>query len=405
MEVLSATNATLQNKDQNRGVRGRASGRHDIPPMPSLFIVVDEFSELLTARPEFIDLFIQIGRIGRSIGVHLLLASQRLEESKLRGLDTFLSYRIALRTFSAAESRVVIGVPDAYELPSPPGNGYLKYDTTNMVRFKAAYVSGPWHATGATVEVDTDDDLGGVIGGLTKKSWTPPVLAFDALYVPVVLPPEPDPVQDLSPVAKVTVDAPAEPAAAPSDDEDDTLLGIAVSRLKGHGWPGAPGVAAAARRAAHDGRAARRPAGRGSGPRPHGARSPLPRHPLGTRCTHRPATGPAARPDVAGLLRRERQPRRRRRAPVRQVDGPARRDRRPGADPHPGRGRLLHPRLRRRLADEHARPAARRVRLRPPRRRPRPPHDRRDDQPAAGARADVRRDGHRQHRQLPPRPS
>ncbi len=239
MEVLSATNATLRNKDIKNREEYEAARQDgiDIPPMPSLFIVVDEFSELLTARPEFIDLFIQIGRIGRSIGVHLLLASQRLEESKLRGLDTFLSYRIALRTFSAAESRVVIGVPDAYELPSPPGNGYLKYDTTNMVRFKAAYVSGPWHATGATVEVDTDDDLGGVIGGLTKKSWTPPVLAFDALYVPVVLPPEPDPVQDLSPVAKVTVDAPAEPAAAPSDDEDDTLLGIAVSRLKGHGWP------------------------------------------------------------------------------------------------------------------------------------------------------------------------
>jgi FtsK/SpoIIIE family len=51
-----------------------------LKPMPSLFVVVDEFSELLTAKPDFIDLFIAIGRIGRSLGVHLLLASQRLEE-------------------------------------------------------------------------------------------------------------------------------------------------------------------------------------------------------------------------------------------------------------------------------------------------------------------------------------
>jgi DNA segregation ATPase FtsK/SpoIIIE, S-DNA-T family len=116
-----------------------------LKPLPSLFVVVDEFSELLTAKPDFIDLFIAIGRIGRSLGVHLLLASQRLEEGRLRGLDTYLSYRIGLRTFSAIESRVVLGVPDAYELPNAPGHGYLKIDTSTMLRFKAAYVSGPYH--------------------------------------------------------------------------------------------------------------------------------------------------------------------------------------------------------------------------------------------------------------------
>ena len=93
---------------------------------PSLLIVCDEFSELLTAKPDFIDLFVQIGRVGRSLGVHLLLASQRLEEGRLRGLDTHLSYRIGLRTFSALESRAVLGVPDAYELPRSPGHGYLQ---------------------------------------------------------------------------------------------------------------------------------------------------------------------------------------------------------------------------------------------------------------------------------------
>ena len=100
-------------RDRERGT--------DLAPLPTLFVVVDEFSELLAAKPEFIDLFVMIGRLGRSLGVHLLLASQRLEEGRLRGLDTQLSYRIGLRTFSAAESRIVLGVPDAYELPSAPG--------------------------------------------------------------------------------------------------------------------------------------------------------------------------------------------------------------------------------------------------------------------------------------------
>jgi DNA segregation ATPase FtsK/SpoIIIE, S-DNA-T family len=122
--------------------RAREQGT-DLPPVPTLFVVIDEFSELLSARSEFVDLFVMIGRLGRSLGVHLLLASQRLEEGKLRGLDTHLSYRVGLRTFSAMESRVVLGVPDAYELPPQPGSGYLKFGTDDMTRFKAAYVSGP----------------------------------------------------------------------------------------------------------------------------------------------------------------------------------------------------------------------------------------------------------------------
>ncbi|HET6667961.1 MAG TPA: type VII secretion protein EccCa, partial [Intrasporangium sp.] len=110
--------------------KARAVGE-DLEPLPSLFIVVDEFSEMLAAKPEFIDLFGAIGRLGRSLGLHLLLASQRLEEGRLRGLESHLSYRIGLRTFSAGESRSVLGVPDAYELPPIPGLGYLKPDQSS----------------------------------------------------------------------------------------------------------------------------------------------------------------------------------------------------------------------------------------------------------------------------------
>ncbi|KUO05527.1 type VII secretion protein EccCa [Streptomyces caeruleatus] len=114
-----------------------------LTPLPSLLLIVDEFSELLSSKPEFVDLFVMIGRVGRSLGVHLLLASQRLDEGSIHKVAGHLSYRIALRTFSSMESRSVIGVTGAYELPSAPGHGYLKVDTTNLVRFKAAYVSGP----------------------------------------------------------------------------------------------------------------------------------------------------------------------------------------------------------------------------------------------------------------------
>ncbi|MER6161035.1 type VII secretion protein EccCa [Streptomyces sp. NPDC001868] len=136
----------------------RATRRPDLEPLPHLFVVIDEFGELLTAKPDFIDLFLSIGRIGRSIGVHLLLSSQRIEGGKLKGLDTYLSYRLGLRTFSADESRTVLDTTDAFHLPPLPGFGYLKVDTSTYERFKAGYVSGAYRGP-ALVSQEDDTPL------------------------------------------------------------------------------------------------------------------------------------------------------------------------------------------------------------------------------------------------------
>lgn len=111
--------------------------------VPTLFIIVDEFSELLSQHPDFADIFVAIGRLGRSLGMHLLLASQRLDEGRLRGLESHLSYRVCLKTLSPTESRIVLGTSDAYELPNVPGIGYLRTGTAESIRFQTAYVSGP----------------------------------------------------------------------------------------------------------------------------------------------------------------------------------------------------------------------------------------------------------------------
>ncbi|HVV14262.1 type VII secretion protein EccCa [Amycolatopsis sp.] len=188
----------------------------DLDPLPALFICIDEFSEMLTAKPDFIDIFLQIGRVGRSLQMHMLLASQRLEEGKLRGLDTFLSYRIGLKTFSAAESRAAIGVPDAFELPSIPGSGYLKYDTSTMVRFKASYVSGPYRPAGIKTA--------GPVANVVRADKRP------QLFVPdfVELPPEPEPEPE-----------PVEQVKKPESDEatEPSELEVIVDRLIGQGPP------------------------------------------------------------------------------------------------------------------------------------------------------------------------
>ncbi|WP_135459884.1 type VII secretion protein EccCa [Mycobacterium sp. DL99] len=179
--------------------------RGDLPALPALLIVVDEFSELLQQHPDFAELFVAIGRLGRSLGMHLLLASQRLDEGRLRGLESHLSYRVCLKTFSPSESRSVLGIADAYELPSTPGAAYLKTPSGEIIRFQTAFVSAacpvperlpritqeelrPRRFTGVGVETDrrpaapaTTTVLHEVVGRLAgygtpaHRVWLPPL--------------------------------------------------------------------------------------------------------------------------------------------------------------------------------------------------------------------------------------
>jgi S-DNA-T family DNA segregation ATPase FtsK/SpoIIIE len=166
-----------------------ARGDEPLPSMPHLLVIIDEFGELLTAKPDFIELFLSIGRIGRSIGVHLLLSSQRIESGKLKGLETYLSYRLGLRTFSESESRTVLDTPDAYHLPPLPGFGYLKVDTTIYQRFKAAYVSGPARPVAPDMPAD-DEQLVRLVppyGGLAAPAAGVDAPARRAPSVPTLL--------------------------------------------------------------------------------------------------------------------------------------------------------------------------------------------------------------------------
>jgi ESX secretion system protein EccC len=195
--------------------RARANGA-DLDPLPALFIVVDEFSELLSQKPDFAELFVMIGRLGRSLHIHLLLASQRLEEGKLRGLDSHLSYRIGLKTFSAGESRSVLGVPDAYHLPSVPGSAFLKCDASEPIRFNTSYVSGEYVKPRTSARAGRTAQL----GALAPKLFTAAVVKKD----PTPAPPVELPVEETEP-------------AQPSGPTKTTLLNVVVSRLRGHGRP------------------------------------------------------------------------------------------------------------------------------------------------------------------------
>ncbi|WP_343600395.1 type VII secretion protein EccCa [Mycobacterium sp.] len=119
---------------------------HDLAPIPTLFVVADEFTLMLADHPEYAELFDYVARKGRSFRIHILFASQTLDVGKIKDIDKNTSYRIGLKVASPAVSRQVIGVEDAYHIESGKehkGEGFLvPAPGAAPIKFRSTYVDG-----------------------------------------------------------------------------------------------------------------------------------------------------------------------------------------------------------------------------------------------------------------------
>ncbi len=119
---------------------------HDLAPIPTLFVVADEFTLMLADHPEYAELFDYVSRKGRSFRIHILFASQTLDVGKIKDIDKNSSYRIGLKVASPAVSRQIIGVEDAYQIESGrehKGVGFLvPAPGAAPVKFRSTYVDG-----------------------------------------------------------------------------------------------------------------------------------------------------------------------------------------------------------------------------------------------------------------------
>ncbi len=97
---------------------------YDMPYIPRLFIIIDEFAELKTGRPEFIHDIVSLARIGRSLGVSLLLATQKPSAVVDQEIWANTAFKVALRVQDATDSKEVIGTADAAYIRRP-GEFYL----------------------------------------------------------------------------------------------------------------------------------------------------------------------------------------------------------------------------------------------------------------------------------------
>ncbi|MDP7707382.1 type VII secretion protein EccCb [Mycobacterium sp. TY815] len=122
----------------------RLAGRDDLEPLGALVLVLDEFSELLQLRPDMAKVMDKTARLGRSLWIHILNASQR-RESKMAGMTAQEGYAIGLKVKDAGESRAAIGSARAWEefKHAAQGSAFLVVDGEHT-RYRSFYVSGPF---------------------------------------------------------------------------------------------------------------------------------------------------------------------------------------------------------------------------------------------------------------------
>jgi S-DNA-T family DNA segregation ATPase FtsK/SpoIIIE len=117
--------------------------RQDPDTPPALVLVIDEFAALATEVPEFVDGVVDIAQRGRSLGIHLIMATQRPAGVIKDNLRANTNLRVALRMADAADSNDVVGdaVASTFD-PSLPGRGIAKTGPGRLVPFQSGYAGG-----------------------------------------------------------------------------------------------------------------------------------------------------------------------------------------------------------------------------------------------------------------------
>ncbi|WP_045741040.1 FtsK/SpoIIIE domain-containing protein [Actinoplanes rectilineatus] len=111
--------------------------------LPRLLIVIDEFASMVRDLPDFVTGLVNIAQRGRSLGIHLLLATQRPGGVVSPEIRANTNLRIALRVTDAAESQDVIESPEASRIgQNTPGRAYVRLGHASLVPFQSARVGG-----------------------------------------------------------------------------------------------------------------------------------------------------------------------------------------------------------------------------------------------------------------------
>jgi S-DNA-T family DNA segregation ATPase FtsK/SpoIIIE len=139
--------AGVKDIDDYIDLQAREPGR---PPLPRLLIVIDEFASMARELPDFVTGLVNIAQRGRSLGIHLILATQRPSGVVSPEIRANTNLRISLRVTDGADSSDVLDAPDAARIPkSAPGRGFARLGHGGLVPFQAGRIGGRRPGQGA----------------------------------------------------------------------------------------------------------------------------------------------------------------------------------------------------------------------------------------------------------------
>lgn len=126
-----------------------ADGR--VAPLPRLLVIIDEFATLAAELPDFVSSLVGIAQRGRSLGVHLVLATQRPSGAVNENIRANTNLRVCLRVQTPQDSADVIDAPAAAKIPrSQPGRAHVRLGPSELIPVQTALVSGSTAAASAT---------------------------------------------------------------------------------------------------------------------------------------------------------------------------------------------------------------------------------------------------------------
>lgn len=148
-------------------------------PIPHLFLISDEFAELKKEQPEFMKELISAARIGRSLGIHLILATQKPAGVVDDQIWTNSRFKLALKVQNEADSKEIIKTPDAAAI-TQPGRAYLQVGNNEIYELFQSAFSGAVYSEGEE-GTGTDDRVyivnelgqGELVNGETNRNHGP----------------------------------------------------------------------------------------------------------------------------------------------------------------------------------------------------------------------------------------
>ncbi|SDQ02826.1 DNA segregation ATPase FtsK/SpoIIIE, S-DNA-T family [Streptococcus equinus] len=158
-EAFGVNHINGYTKLYKQGKTATDGGKYPTKPLPHLFLISDEFAELKANEPEFMSELVSAARIGRSLGVHLILATQKPSGVVDDQIWSNSRFKLALKVSDKSDSNEIIKTPDAASIVEP-GRAYLQVGNNEIYElFQSAWSGASYQPNKSEKQEEVDDRI------------------------------------------------------------------------------------------------------------------------------------------------------------------------------------------------------------------------------------------------------